>query len=237
MIERDNIQVEIRPLSANYERAMQEQQVAYNAVLSQLTATSTAHCAYLFIGEHASVYTLGLHGKLSNLLAETGTEGTPNLYRTNRGGDITYHGPGQLVVYLVGHLPTLRIGARQYVECLERAVMATLASYQIETSLLDDAPGVWLSAGPTRPLRKICALGIHVSRGITTHGLALNVQPQLAYFTKINPCGFTDRGVTSMQQELTHPVDLASVKDSLLQHLAYELHFTYGTKEGCDTEL
>lgn len=236
MKESDNIQVQLLPLSTSYEQAMREQQAAYDAVFKQLATSGTAQQAYLFIGEHAPVYTLGLHGKQANLLVKEGQQGVPSLYHTNRGGDITYHGPGQLVVYFIAHLPSLKLGARKYVECLQRAVIETLVEFQIDATVLEDAPGVWLLPTSARPLRKICALGIHINRGITTHGIALNVQPQMSYFAQINPCGFTDRGVTSMMQELTHPIDIVLVKKSLLLHLAHELHFSCTANDGAITK-
>lgn len=220
------------PLAADYAMAMQEQQTAYESVRTLLYSRGRALDAYLFIGEHAPVYTLGLHGKVSNLLVQEGKEGVPTLYRTNRGGDITYHGPGQLVVYFVAHLPSFQLGARRYVECLQNAIIATLAEFQISATTLSDAPGVWLLPTSKSPLRKIAALGIHVNRGITTHGIALNVHTQMTYFTQINPCGFIDRGVTSMTQELSHPIDIVLVKKSLLRNLALEMNFSCVTKEG-----
>ena len=227
MIQSNKIQVQVRPLEANYAVAMQQQQQAYEAVLHELVTKNHVQSAHLFVGEHAPVYTLGLHGKISNLLVREGEEGVPRLYRTNRGGDITYHGPGQLVVYFIAHLPSLNLGARSYVECLQNAVIKTLAGFQIEATPLADAPGVWLPPTAAQPLRKICALGIHINRGISTHGIALNVQTKMSYFSQINPCGFTDRAVTSMLQELATPIDIVLVKNLLLQHLADEIHFSY----------
>ena len=232
----NKIQVQLRPLAASYEAAMQEQSKAYNLILRELTETGNVSQAYMFIGEHLPVYTIGLHGKLTNLLCKEGEGKIPHLYRTNRGGDITYHGPGQIVLYFVAHLPTLGLGARRYVEILEHSVIDTLATFHIDANILEDAPGVWLLPTATKPLRKICALGIHINRGIATHGLALNVQTKLSYFSHINPCGFTDRGVTSMLQELTTPIDLVLVKDMLLQHLARELKLSYTLKDGAITK-
>ncbi len=174
--------------------------------------------------EHPSVYTLGFHGNAANLLASEerlkamGAE----CIRIERGGDITYHGPGQLVVYPLLDLRRHSLGVKKYVEMLENSIIDTLKEYGIESSSNGDAIGVWLDWGkPTA--RKICAIGVKVSHWITMHGLALNVNTDLNAFGLINPCGFVDKGVTSIAAELGQPVEMADVKKRLLLALTRRL--------------
>ena len=221
------MEIILRRLATDYLLAMQEQQEACDIVNSQINDGVNIPSGFLFIGEHAPVYTIGRNGDTANLLVAAGRDGVPTLFRADRGGDITYHGPGQLVVYLVVHLPSLHIGAKCYVEKLQNVVLDTLSEFRIVGQILSDAPGVWLPQTRMRPLRKICALGIHISHGITTHGIALNVQTDLSYFEKINPCGFTDRGVTSIQQEMYAPLESLLVQEALLKHFANHFDFSY----------
>lgn len=174
--------------------------------------------------EHPPVYTLGFHGNAANLLASEerlkamGAE----CIRIERGGDITYHGPGQLVVYPLLDLRRHSLGVKNYVEMLENSIIDTLKEYGIESSSNGDAIGVWLDWGkPTA--RKICAIGVKVSHWITMHGLALNVNTDLNAFGLINPCGFVDKGVTSIAAELGQPVEMADVKKRLLLALTRRL--------------
>lgn len=164
--------------------------------------------------EHPSVYTLGFHGNADNLLVKP-REGV-EVIRIERGGDITYHGPGQLVVYPLIDLRRHRLGVKQYVGILERAVRETLEAYGIATTSNDDQIGVWLDWGkPTA--RKICAIGVKISHGATMHGLALNVNTDLDAFGLINPCGITDKAVTSMQRELGREVEMGAVAELLTE--------------------
>ena len=134
--------------------------------------------------------------------------------RIERGGDITYHGPGQLVVYPVINLLRHGLGVRKYVETLERSVIGLLESYGVTASSNNDAIGVWIDWNGVSP-RKICAIGVKVSHGVTMHGLALNVNTDLSAFSLINPCGFTDKGVTSIERELGRKVDLDEVRSRM----------------------
>ena len=166
--------------------------------------------------EHPAVYTLGFHGNADNLLVKP-REGV-EVIRIERGGDITYHGPGQLVVYPLIDLRRHRLGVKQYVGILERAVRETLEAYGIATTSNDDQIGVWLDWGkPTA--RKICAIGVKISHGATMHGLALNVNTDLGAFGLINPCGITDKAVTSMQRELGREVEPGAVAELLTERL------------------
>jgi lipoyl(octanoyl) transferase len=176
----------------------------------------------LIFVEHPHVYTLGRSGKENNLLInpEFLSSIGAAFYKTDRGGDITYHGPGQLVGYPIFDLQSLGIGVRKYIENLEESIIQTLRDFGLNTSRLEGATGVWLKADNLKPVRKICAIGVKVSRGITMHGFALNVTTDLQYFNHINPCGFTDKGVTSMEKEKGFKPDMDQVKQTLQRNIA-----------------
>lgn len=167
----------------------------------------------LIFCEHPNVFTIGKSGQTNNLLVDNEflKKIDASYYKSNRGGDITYHGPGQIVGYPIFDLEKLKIGVKAYVHNIEEAIILTLADYQIEAGRLDGATGVWLDTG-TGNARKICAIGVRVSKAVTMHGFALNVNTDLNYFSYINPCGFSDKGVTSMEKELKMKVDIETVK-------------------------
>lgn len=171
---------------------------------------------YLIFCEHPHVYTLGKSGDEHNLLLNyiqlQAKDAT--FVHTNRGGDITYHGPGQVVCYPIFDLANFELGLKQYIHCIEEAIIKTLSLYTIMSTRLEGATGVWLDVGlPT--CRKICAIGVRSSRYVTMHGFALNVNTDLNYFNYIHPCGFLDKGVTSMEKELDHKVDMEELKSIL----------------------
>ncbi len=172
---------------------------------------------YVLLTEHPAVYTLGKHGKETNMLASARLLQEHNIecIHIERGGDITFHGLGQLVVYPIINLRHHNLGVKDYVHLLEQTVMNTTAEYGLTTMRDPDAPGVWLDS----PSRKICALGVKVSHFVTCHGFALNVNTDLKYFGYINPCGFTDRGVTSMAAELHALQDMDRVKEAVARNL------------------
>ena len=174
----------------------------------------------IILVEHPHVYTLGRSGKAGNmLLTPEGLERLgATLYRVDRGGDITYHGPGQLVCYPILDLEHFRLGLKAYVHVLEEAVIRLCAAYGIRAGRVEGATGVWLD-GDTLRARKVCAIGVRCSHCVTMHGLALNVNTDLRYFSYIHPCGFTDKGVTSLQAELCRRVDMAEVKRLLCREL------------------
>jgi len=176
---------------------------------------------YLFFVEHLPVYTLGRSGKEANMLAGTLQlkAKKAELIRVDRGGDITFHGPGQLVVYPVLDLENFGWGVKEYVNRLEEVVVRTLACYGIESGRVAGATGVWLEQGTLRE-RKICAIGVRCSRYITMHGFALNINTDLDYFNLIHPCGFVDKGVTSMQQELNREIEPEGVKQQVLKQFS-----------------
>ncbi len=171
--------------------------------------------------EHPHVYTLGKSGTQNNLLIndEFLKKINASYFKTNRGGDITYHGPGQIVGYPILDLEELGLSVKDYIFKLEEAIIKLLKDYNIESSLLDGATGVWLDAGTPGRTRKICAIGVKASRYVTMHGFAFNVNTDLTYFNHINPCGFIDKGVTSMEKELGEKQDMEKIKKQLLNHI------------------
>lgn len=174
---------------------------------------------YILFLEHLPVLTLGRHGHAENLVNEEEMRNRGiECIRIERGGDITYHGPGQLVVYPILDLERHHLGIKSYINLLEEAVIRTIADYGILGERVEGATGVWIDKGkPTE--RKICAIGVKCSRYVSMHGLALNVNTDLSAFNLINPCGFTDKGVTSIARELGKPVDFSEVAHKLEANL------------------
>lgn len=204
-----------------YREAWDLQQETHSRLMHAKTGESTEEAIpVIFFVEHPHVFTLGKSGHENNLLINPGFLDSigATYFRTDRGGDITYHGPGQLVGYPVLDLDKLGLGVKNYIHAMEEAIICTLAEFGIRAGRLDGATGVWLDAGAPGA-RKICAIGVRISRGITMHGFALNVNTDLKYFSYINPCGFVDKGVTSMQKELGAAADMGEVKQRLLRHL------------------
>ena len=171
--------------------------------------------------EHPHVYTLGKSGKIDHLLVseEALTAKGATFYKINRGGDITYHGPGQLVVYPILDLESFFKDIHKYLRLLEEAVMRTLLEHGISSMRSPGETGVWLDVG-TPFARKICAMGVRASRWVTMHGLALNIAPDMGYFDLMIPCGIKDKSVTSITLETRKPVDAELVKKQLLQHIS-----------------
>ncbi len=171
--------------------------------------------------EHPHVYTLGKSGSENNLLLDQIQlrARDASFYKTDRGGDITYHGPGQIVGYPIFDLEKLKISLKMYINLLEEAVINTLSGYGIQGSRLNGATGVWLDPGIPGRARKICAIGVRASRHVTMHGFAFNVNTDLTYFANINPCGITDKGVTSMKKELGYNLDFEAVKLNVRNNL------------------
>lgn len=174
---------------------------------------------YLLFVEHPHVYTLGKSGDEANMLISAIQLQAKHaeFVKVNRGGDITYHGPGQLVVYPIIDMANFGLGVKDYVDRLEEVVIRTIEEYGIKGERLEGATGVWIEAHTPRA-RKICAIGIRCSRFVTMHGFALNVNTDLNYFHYINPCGFRDKGVTSIAQELGREISLQEVKERVKYH-------------------
>ncbi len=197
-----------------YGAALQAQRLAFDRLQTERDGGGT-----LMLCEHPNVYTLGIHGKDANMLIDGKTleKLGATFHRTDRGGDITFHGYGQMVAYPIFDLGRLGIGLRDYIYGLEEAVIATVARWDIEGGRSEGATGVWCGKGAAA--KKICAIGVKASRFVTMHGLALNVNTDLKYFTYINPCGFTDRGVTSMEALTGGRVDIQEVKRRFVREM------------------
>jgi lipoyl(octanoyl) transferase len=176
---------------------------------------------YLLFCEHPHVYTLGMNGDQQNLLLDYIQLQAKNatFFKTNRGGDITYHGPGQIVGYPIINLKNFGLGIKSYIDKLEEAIILTIAEYGIKGENLNGATGVWLDADLPGRTRKICAIGVRASHYVTMHGFAFNVNTDLKYFDYINPCGFTDKGVTSLAKELGCEMDMSEVKGKLKSNI------------------
>jgi lipoyl(octanoyl) transferase len=173
--------------------------------------------------EHNNVYTIGLHGKDSNLLINDKMleKIGAKVYHINRGGDITYHGEGQITGYPLLDIEALGLGIREYIDLVEEMIINVIGRYGIKGERLKGATGVWID--PFDRARKICAIGVKASRGVTMHGFALNVNTDLKYFSYINPCGFVDKGVTSMEKEIGEKVNIGTVKEELYREFVREV--------------
>ncbi len=178
---------------------------------------------FLIFLEHPHVYTLGKSGDEKNLLLDTQglIDQEATFYKINRGGDITYHGPGQIVGYPILDLDNFFTDIHKYLRLLEEAVILTLHDYKIDAGRIPGLTGVWIDYEEAAPNpRKICALGVKSSRWVTMHGFAFNVNTDLAYFRNIVPCGIDDKAVTSMKEELSEEVNIQEVSDTLKKHIA-----------------
>lgn len=176
---------------------------------------------YLIFCDHPHVYTLGKSGHESNLLLnEDGLkEHDVSFYKINRGGDITYHGPGQIVGYPIFDLENFFTDIHKYLRLLEEAVILTLKDYQLDSGRIPGLTGVWLDYEKRINPRKICAIGVKTSRWVTMHGFAFNVNTNLDYFNYIIPCGIQDKAVTSLEKELGQKMNKGEVEEKLLDHL------------------
>ncbi|TNE54383.1 MAG: lipoyl(octanoyl) transferase LipB [Bacteroidetes bacterium] len=187
---------------------------------------------YLLFCEHPHVFTLGKSGDPKHLLLDQGAlnQAEAKFYEINRGGDITYHGPGQLVAYPILDLDHFFTDIHRYMRTLEEAVIQTLKVYGIHGERFEGLTGVWLEPN-TPKARKICALGVKCSRWVTMHGIGFNVNSDLSYFSHIVPCGIQDKSVTSMQAELGNAVDFTEVSQILKEQLALQFGFEYTNDE------
>lgn len=206
----------------DYGECRYRQQELFDELMAEKAAgkSNPGKDGYLIFCEHPHVYTLGKSGQAENLLVseEFLCSRGAEFHRTDRGGDITYHGPGQLVGYPILDLEKTGMGLRGYIEAMEQAVIETLAELGIEAGRSEGKTGVWIA--DARGERKICAIGVRSSRFITMHGFALNVATDLGWFDYINPCGFVDGGVTSIEAETGGPVDMEEVKKVLCKQIA-----------------
>lgn len=208
----------------DYKAAWDYQEVLFNKIMDfktgRLISEKDDVLNYLLFCEHPHVYTLGKSGSEKNLLVNQIQLQAKNavFYKTNRGGDITYHGPGQIVGYPILDLEQFGFGIKSYVNAIEESIILTLSDFGINAGRLAGATGVWLDA-EAPGVRKICAIGVRTSRYVSMHGFAFNVNTNLEYFNYINPCGFTDKSVTSLSRELNKAVEIEDVKKILLEKI------------------
>ncbi|MFC3881946.1 lipoyl(octanoyl) transferase LipB [Algoriphagus namhaensis] len=177
---------------------------------------------YLLFVEHPHVYTLGKSGDEKNLLLDANglKDRNASYYKINRGGDITYHGPGQLVGYPILDLDNFFTDIHKYLRLLEEAVILTLKEFGITAGRIEGLTGVWLDHEAQINPRKICALGVKASRWVTMHGFAFNINSDLSYFESIIPCGIDDKAVTSLEKELGRKIELEEVKEKMRRHIS-----------------
>ena len=215
----------------DYQEAWDYQEDRFNSLVEykRQSEGKAQPSQYLLFCEHPHVYTLGKSGDVNNLLIreEFLKKIDATYYKTNRGGDITYHGPGQVVGYPIVDLEVLCLGLKQYVKLLEDSIIELLEEYEITATQMEGATGVWLDATHPVKARKICAIGVRSGRHVTMHGFALNVNTNLDYFTYINPCGFETKGVTSMGKELGKPLEFELIKEQLRVILMRKLLSSY----------
>lgn len=199
--------------TTEYGKAWNHQEELFDKALAQ-KANKEQTENYLLFCEHPHVITIGKHGKTENLLYQESflNQRGVSLFQIDRGGDVTYHGPGQLVGYPIFDLESFNIGLRQYIHNIEEIIIRLVAKYGITAERLEGAAGVWIDTTAPERTRKIAAIGVRSSRFVTMHGFALNVNTDLNYFSLINPCGFVDKGVTSMEKELGYALDMERVK-------------------------
>lgn len=187
----------------------------------------------LIFCEHPPVYTLGKSGSLDHLLLDEAglQEKGFEFFKINRGGGITYHGPGQVVGYPLFDLDEFFTDVHRYVRYLEEVIIRTLADYGLEGKRVEGYTGVWLEGTQVLPERKICAIGVHLSRWVTLHGFAFNINTDLSHFNNIVPCGIADdnKAVTSLSVELGHEIPMEEVKERLKYHFAQLFEFEYAS--------
>lgn len=213
----------------DYKQAWQFQEKLFNEVVDTKISNRTVAIElqkptsnYLLFCEHPHVYTLGNSGNKENLLINEQEleEKNATYYKINRGGDITYHGPGQIVGYPILDLDNFFTDIHKYLRLLEETVIRTLEEYRIKAERSTGETGVWLDAADPLKARKICAMGVRASRWVTMHGFALNANVDLNYFKNIIPCGIQDKAVTSLHKELGRPVEEEELKEKLKKHFA-----------------
>ncbi len=234
-----NLQVELRDFGVkDYKEVWDLQEELFNKILTikinnRLLPLDDRKFTpnYLLFVEHPHVYTLGKNGSDNNLLIDIKDlkANGVSFYKIDRGGDITYHGPGQIVGYPLLDLENFSLSLHKYVYNLEESIIKTLKDYNIKASRLDGASGVWLDVLDSRKTRKICAIGIKSSRWVSMHGFAFNINTQLKYYDYINPCGFTDKKATSMQKEIGQEMNINEVRDKLKKNIkeVFQMEFIY----------
>jgi len=206
----------------SFKKAWDYQEQLFQHIQDVKSGKETNKQQYLLFCEHPHVYTLGKSGSEENLLISEKfrEEKQIEYFHINRGGDITYHGPGQLVGYPIIDLEEFDMGIKSYIYHLEEVIIETLKEYGISASRLEGSIGVWLDVDNPAKARKICAIGVKTSRFVTMHGFAFNINTNLDYFGYINPCGFTDKGVTSLEKELGQKMPFEEVSAKVKKNFA-----------------
>ena len=196
-----------------FNQTIQQKILNRNLPISENVVTKN----YLLFVEHPNVFTLGKSGNEKNLLLTTAqlSEKKTDYYKINRGGDITYHGPGQIVAYPILDLDHFFTDIHKYLRLLEETIILTLKEYGLESGRIKGETGVWIDADNNLKARKICAMGVRCSRWVTMHGWGFNVNSDLNYFNNIIPCGIKDKEVTSLNKELGHQIDVIEIKEKL----------------------
>ena len=215
----------------NYEESWKKQESIFNKIIDTKIKNRNLKKEiktdnYILSCSHPHVYTLGKSGDEKNLLIDKNIIEKENLefFKINRGGDITYHGPGQIVIYPILDLENFFTDIHKYLRSLEEAVILTLKEYNIESGRIKNYTGVWIDIESDTP-RKICALGVKTSRWVTMHGLALNVNTDLNFFKNIIPCGINDKEVTSISKEVGQVIKIKDVEKKLLNNLSKVFEF------------
>lgn len=208
----------IKPGLVDYKEAWDMQKQIFNDLIASKKDGTSSPMALILL-EHPHVYTMGIHGNQNNILFSPDMlkRIDASFYNIERGGDVTYHGPGQLVGYPILDLEYFKIGIKEYIRRMEEAVIKTIAHYGIKGDISKNAVGVWIDS-ETPQARKICAIGVKVSRFVTMHGFALNVTTDLDYYRYINPCGFIDKGVTSIEKETGLSPSVEEVSNVFQKH-------------------
>jgi lipoyl(octanoyl) transferase len=217
----------------DYKEAWDFQEKIFQKTIQEKIAlrNGTSHVKtknYLIFCQHPHVYTLGKSGSANNLLLNNDelVEKSANFYQINRGGDITYHGPGQLVVYPIFDLDYFFTDIHKYMRFLEEVVIQTLKEFGVHGERSSGFTGVWLDVNTSKE-RKICAMGVKCSRWVTMHGIGFNINPDLSYFSNIIPCGIEDKSVTSLQKELGREVSFQEVQEIVKKKMALQFEFEY----------
>jgi lipoyl(octanoyl) transferase len=200
----------------SYAEALNVQEGIFQKILDHKKRGQSHDLNTLILVEHNLVYTLGKSGNLDNLKRKPEEVGA-EFFKTSRGGDITYHGPGQLVGYPIFDLEQFEIGIAKYIWNIEQVIIETIAELGIEGHRISDASGVWLEP-ESESARKICALGVKASRYVTMHGFAFNINTDLSYFEHIVPCGIDDKGVTSLEREKQNHQNFDDIKAMVVHH-------------------
>lgn len=213
----------------DYQKCWDYQEILFNEILNQKKENKTGIKNHLIFCEHPHVYTLGKSGSENNLLINYIQLQAKNaaFYKINRGGDITYHGPGQLVGYPILNLTAFNLGIKDYIHSIEESIIIALEQFGIKAERLEGAIGVWLDTNNPKKTRKICAIGVRTSNWVSMHGFAFNINNDLSYFNHINPCGFTDKAVTSLEKEIGEKMDFDYVSIIVKQSMQKVFNFEF----------